>query len=42
MKRIIKELRLLVVVWLVGLALKATPKDCTDTLLWFTKMPLED
>jgi len=37
----IRELRLVLVTVFVGLAVKVCPKDATNTLIWFTQIPLE-
>lgn len=42
MKRIIKQLRLAIFVWLVVLAMKFVPKDCTETLKWLRDIPFEE
>jgi hypothetical protein len=42
MHTLIRETRLILVTWLLQLALRILPKDCTRTLFWFSQMPIED
>ncbi len=41
MKKIIFQLRLLIMTYFLRMAIKVCPKDALRTLEWFTKVPLE-
>lgn len=37
----IKQLRLAIFIWIIGIALKILPKDCIKTLKWIQQIPWE-
>jgi len=41
MRELIKQTRLVTFMFLMMIALRVVPKDCTQTLKWIIKMPLE-
>jgi hypothetical protein len=41
MTNLIKQVRLILMIQVLNLALNLCPKDCTATLLWFHNLPLE-
>jgi hypothetical protein len=41
MKKIIFEIRMLVVIILVKIIINILPKEATETLVWMAKMPFE-
>lgn len=41
MRNLIKQLRLYIMVEILYIAVMVCPKECEDTLIWFSKIPLE-
>lgn len=42
MKKLIYEARLGLFTWIMSLIVYLVPNEATKTLIWLTKMPLED
>jgi len=39
---LIKQLRLFIMIIIIDIALLICPKECKQTLIWFSDLPMED
>lgn len=42
MRNLIRQLRLAIFVWILGIAIKLIPNDCIDIWKWIVKIPLKN